>query len=104
MSGFVVSSDEVREIDAISGQRANIIVSSYDGPSPHIPESHHHENPESQEDAVVISNAALPSVATLCNSAIGAGVLSLPFAFRKTGMQLSTMHAWILICCAVPVH
>ena len=104
MSGFVVSSDEVREIDAISGQRANIIVSSYDGPSPHIPESHHHENPHanddfSQEDAVVISNAALPSVATLCNSAIGAGVLSLPFAFRKAGM-----HAWILVRCALPAY
>lgn len=29
---------------------------------------------------------ALPSVATLCNSAIGAGMLSLPFAFSKAGV------------------
>lgn len=30
-------------------------------------------------------NSSMSSVFTLCNSAIGAGVLSLPYAFRKSG-------------------
>lgn len=30
--------------------------------------------------------SSLSSVATLCNSAVGAGVLSLPFAFRCAGL------------------
>jgi hypothetical protein len=32
--------------------------------------------------------SAVSSVATLCNSAVGAGVLSLPFAFRHAGRGL----------------
>ena len=30
-------------------------------------------------------SSSMSSVFTLCNSAIGAGVLSLPYAFRKSG-------------------
>ena len=36
------------------------------------------------------------SVFTLCNSAIGAGVLSLPFAFRRSGLG-----GGLALCCAV---
>lgn len=32
---------------------------------------------------------SMSSVFTLCNSAIGAGVLSLPFAFRRAGNSLA---------------
>ena len=34
-------------------------------------------------------SSSVSSVFTLCNSAIGAGVLSLPYAFRKSGESLS---------------
>ena len=37
-------------------------------------------------------SSSVSSVFTLCNSAIGAGVLSLPYAFRKSGESLS-LHA-----------
>jgi hypothetical protein len=37
--------------------------------------------------------SSLSSVFTLCNSAIGAGVLSLPFAFRCAGKMLSLLRA-----------
>ncbi len=33
-------------------------------------------------------SSSMSSVFTLCNSAIGAGVLSLPYAFRKSGEEL----------------
>lgn len=33
-------------------------------------------------------SSSMSSVFTLCNSAIGAGVLSLPYAFRKSGENL----------------
>lgn len=33
-------------------------------------------------------SSSMSSVFTLCNSAIGAGVLSLPYAFRKSGVLI----------------
>lgn len=44
--------------------------------------------------------SALSSVFTLCNSCIGAGVLSLPFAFMKAGTSrlqsaLTLAKAWV---------
>jgi hypothetical protein len=74
--------DEVREVDTSTGQRAKIIISAFTGPP--TPEEDLQLVADTSQEAP-IHNAALPSVATLCNSAIGAGVLSLPFAFRKTG-------------------
>ena len=39
-------------------------------------------------------SSSVSSVFTLCNSAIGAGVLSLPYAFRKSG-KVATRFASI---------
>lgn len=38
-------------------------------------------------------SSSMSSVFTLCNSAIGAGVLSLPYAFRKSGECIAMMLA-----------
>ncbi len=67
---------ERRELH-VNGVRAVMIIEDYSGP-PAPP-------PPPPEDLVPTGQPALLSVATLCNSAIGAGVLSLPFAFKKAG-------------------
>ncbi len=36
-------------------------------------------------------SSSVSSVFTLCNSAIGAGVLSLPYAFRKSGASCANI-------------
>ena len=48
-------------------------------------------------------NTAMSSVATLCNSAIGAGVLSLPFAFRQAGKLLPATATAYCLLLPVPV-
>ena len=50
----------------------------------------------SDSDADDSGATSASSVFTLCNSAIGAGVLSLPFAFRRAGLG-----GGLLLCCAV---
>ena len=82
MSKLPDSSPAVREVVTPNGSRAKIIVEDFTGPPAPAPAP---EDPHAFD--ATIHNAALPSVATLCNSAIGAGVLSLPFAFRKTGVR-----------------
>jgi hypothetical protein len=72
-----------REVTSANGKKAVIVVEEHVGPpGPHISESEYHES--AAEEHQIMSHS-LPSVATLCNSAIGAGVLSLPFAFKNTG-------------------
>lgn len=39
-------------------------------------------------------SSSMSSVFTLCNSAIGAGVLSLPYAFRYSGVQARLAGPW----------
>ena len=56
------------------------------------------DDADADDDEVVEGNTAMSSVATLCNSAIGAGVLSLPFAFRQAGKLLpATATAYCLL-------
>ena len=49
-------------------------------------------------------SSSMSSVFTLCNSAIGAGVLSLPYAFRKSGVFWSLVGIKLcqLLCKDVP--
>ena len=53
-------------ISAKKGQPANLLIQIFE-----------------DEDG----SSSMSSVFTLCNSAIGAGVLSLPYAFRKSGVS-----------------
>ena len=73
---------EEHERREVKGFNATVIVEEYKGPpAPPLEAS----EAAQLNGGVHLHSAALPSVATLCNSAIGAGVLSLPFAFMKTG-------------------
>ncbi len=54
-------------------------------------------NPSSEE------LPSLASVATLCNSAIGAGVLSLPFAFSRSGDRKSQRRSSLPCTPFIPV-
>ena len=45
-----------------------------------------HIKTEAEEEAEQLGASPMSSVLTLCNSAIGAGVLSLPYAFRLSGV------------------
>jgi len=47
-------------------------------------------------------STSISSVFTLCNSAIGAGVLSLPYAFRKSGERSLTRHLPAVCCMSQP--
>ena len=62
--GSEVSGPATVSIKAKKGQPANLLIQI------------------SEDDD---GSTAMSSVFTLCNSAIGAGVLSLPYAFRKSG-------------------
>lgn len=46
-----------------------------------------HLKTEEEEEEEQLGATPMSSVLTLCNSAIGAGVLSLPYAFRLSGAQ-----------------
>ena len=75
-----------------------IILQSYRGPPPQpfcLPPRANLDDDDDEEEE---GNTAMSSVATLCNSAIGAGVLSLPFAFRQAGKLLpATATAYCLL-------
>ncbi len=43
-----------------------------------------------EENRTVVSSSPYASVATLCNTAVGAGMLSLPFAFQEAGKWLES--------------
>ena len=51
-----------------------------------VPLNGHREDDEASSQASEEGASALSSVFTLCNSCIGAGVLSLPYAFMKAGI------------------
>mmetsp|Transcript_11114 Transcript_11114/g.19381 ORF Transcript_11114/g.19381 Transcript_11114/m.19381 type:complete len:510 (-) Transcript_11114:222-1751(-) len=77
--------EEQRELAGSNG-RAVLIVSSFEGTPPNlsVPPAPPLFKEASGHDSSGAS--ALASVFTLCNSAIGAGVLSLPFAFQHAGL------------------
>lgn len=70
------------EVHGTEGRRVKVIVSEFHGKAP--PSTARSQGDESAAQPVGMS--ALSSVFTLCNSAIGAGVLSLPFAFKHSGL------------------
>jgi sodium-coupled neutral amino acid transporter 7/8 len=70
-----------------------LITESYTGPPPlPLPPDDNEEALQGLEgahgnnDDHASSHSIVPSIATLCNSAIGAGVLSLPLVFKSTGL------------------
>uniref|UniRef100_A0A7S0RPD5 Amino acid transporter transmembrane domain-containing protein n=1 Tax=Chlamydomonas leiostraca TaxID=1034604 RepID=A0A7S0RPD5_9CHLO len=75
----VVQVEEARRHIEHGGRKAIFVVSTYSGGAPPLPVP---PPPERKADG----NSSLSSVMTLCNSAIGAGVLSLPFAFSHAGL------------------
>ncbi len=87
----VFAQTAVREVVAPSGLRAQLLVQDYEGDSSAMP-STPTGSADGDQDAVH-GAPAISSVATLCNSAIGAGVLSLPLAFEKAGVLWSLGEA-----------
>ena len=57
-----------------------------------VPLNGNREDDDASSQASDEGASALSSVFTLCNSCIGAGVLSLPFAFMKAGASISEIN------------
>lgn len=90
---------EKRDIHLAKGRIAKLIVSSHEGVrgSP----LQRDDTPaylSGTQDGGTASSWA--SVFTLCNSAIGAGVLSLPFAFQSAGERLESKLGASMLACA----
>lgn len=74
---------EKRDIRTANGRKATVIVSSHEGGrGPSLSPLPDYLLSDIRQEGGASSWA---SVFTLCNSAIGAGVLSLPFAFQSAG-------------------
>ena len=93
MTSSLISVDEQsrRVVSSPSIRPSVFITESYNGPpAPPAPHYDEDEELEGQEEEDVMddshANLLLPSISTLCNSAIGAGVLSLPIAFKSVGI------------------
>lgn len=86
------SSEEDRRVVSTSGTNFVFVTEHYTGPPPlPMPPDDDEDDMEDQGGDVHAINdghatSLAPSIATLCNSAIGAGVLSLPLVFKSTGI------------------
>lgn len=81
--GPASDNNEKRDIQTSNGRKATIIVSTHEGGrGPSLSPLPDYLLSDIRQEGGASSWA---SVFTLCNSAIGAGVLSLPFAFQSAG-------------------
>lgn len=80
----MVQVEEARRNIGTDGRQAVLVVSTVSAGPPIEPAP---VIAPSQQNSY--GNSSISSVMTLCNSAVGAGVLSLPFAFSHTGMLVA---------------